>query len=83
MGTSSPTMLETMNSWNPDDVFGISIFVFFVVAIVTFFFISYRFMKHTGTPNKKGERMVMWASGVGVVFVLIYAVMAFVFKIII
>jgi len=72
-----------MNSWNPDNVFGVSIFVFFVLSVLTFMYVSYRFMTQTGGDVKKGERIIMWGSAIGVVFVVIYAVLALVFKIII
>jgi len=76
-------MLELMNGWSPDDVFGISIFAFFVLAVLIFFYVSYRFMSHTESETKPGERAIMWVSLVGVVLVLVYAVFAFIFKIII
>ena len=68
---------------NPDDVFGVSIFTFFVLAVVVFAYIVYKFMTQTGTKIKKGEKMMVYFSLVGVVFVLVYAMLAFVFKIII
>lgn len=72
-----------MANWNPDDVFGISIFAFFLLAVLTFFYIAYRFMKHTGGTTRKGEKGIMVMALVGVVVVLVYAVLAFIFKIII
>lgn len=68
---------------NPDDVFGVSIFTFFFLAVVAFFFIAYKFMTQTGEKAKKGERIMVWAALAGSLLVLVYAVLAFVFKIII
>jgi hypothetical protein len=68
---------------NPDDVFGLSILAFFVLAVVAFFFIAYKFMTVQGEKVKRGERVMMWSALVGVVLVLGYAVLAFLFKIII
>lgn len=68
---------------NPDDVFGVSIFAFFVLAVLAFFYIAYKFMRATGEKPKKGERIMMIAALVAVVLVLVYAALAFVFKIII
>jgi hypothetical protein len=75
--------LPSVDLSNPDDVFGISIFLFFLLAVAAFFFIAYKFMGSTGERAKKGEKVMMVASLVGVVLVLIYALLAFVFKIII
>ncbi|MDH5527596.1 MAG: hypothetical protein OEY97_09850 [Nitrospirota bacterium] len=67
----------------PDDVFGISIFAFFVLAVLTFIYISWQFFTKSEAQNKTGERIIMWASLVGVILVLVYAIFAFLFKIII
>jgi len=75
--------LPPIDFTNPDDVFGVSIFTFFVLAVVAFFYIAYRFMTQTGTKIKKGEKVMVYFSLVGVLFVLVYAMLAFVFKIII
>lgn len=75
--------LPTVDLSNPDDVFGVSIFVFFLLAVTAFFYIAYKFMRSTGEKPKKGERIMMMMSLVGVMLVLVYALLAFVFKIII
>ena len=72
-----------MDPQDPNNIFGISVFGFFLLSVATFFFVSYKFMKGEGEGAKKGERMIMWGCVVGVIFVLIYACMAFIFKIII
>lgn len=71
------------SAMTPDDIFGVSIFAFFLLAVLTFMYISYRFMKETGGRAKKGERVMMYGSVVGVILVLVYAVFALIFKIII
>lgn len=68
---------------NPDDVFGVGIFAFFSFAVLAFVFIAYKFMTATGGKVKKGERVMVILSVVGAVMVLGYALLAFVFKIII
>jgi len=68
---------------NPDDMFGVSIFTFFFLAVVAFGFICYKFMTQTGDTPKKGERVMVWAALAGSVLVLLYAVLAFLFKLII
>lgn len=68
---------------NPDDAFGIGIFVFFVLAVGVFIYVAYMFMSKTGTKMKKGEKAIMIGSVVGVLLVLAYAIFAFLFKIII
>ena len=72
-----------MDNLTPDDIFGLSIFAFFIMAVLTFFYISRKFMTQTGDKVKTGERVTMWMALIGVILVVIYAVMAFVFKIII
>jgi len=67
----------------PDDVFGISIFAFFVLAVLAFIYITWQFFTKSESRNKAGEKAIMWASLVGVILVVAYAVMAFLFKIII
>lgn len=68
---------------NPDDIFGVGIFLFFALAVVAFVFIAYKFMTATGSKIKRGERVMVILSVVGAVMVLGYALLAFVFKIII
>jgi hypothetical protein len=68
---------------NPDDVFGVSIFSFFFLAVVVFGFLVFKFMTQTGMKIKKGERVMVWAALAGSVLVLVYAVMAFLLKLII
>ncbi len=72
-----------MDPLDPNNVFGLGIFAFFFFAVLTFFFVSYKFMRDSGEAPKKGERMIMWGATIGVIFVLIYAILAFIFKIII
>jgi hypothetical protein len=72
-----------MDPLDPNNLFGISIFGFFIASVATFIFVSYKFMKDTGEKAKKGERVIMWGAVIGVIFVLIYACLAFIFKIII
>ncbi len=71
-----------MDPIDPNNAFGFGILAFFLLAVITFFFISYKFMLGSGETPKKGEKLIMWGALVGVIFVVIYAVMAFVFKII-
>jgi hypothetical protein len=73
----------TVDFSNPDDVFGVGIFSFFALAVLAFVFIAYKFMTATGSKVKKGERVMVILSVVGAVMVLGYALLAFVFKIII
>ncbi len=68
---------------SPDDVFGIGIFSFFVLTVAVFFYVAHMFINKTGTPIKPGEKAIMIGSVVGVLLVLVYAVFAFIFKIII
>jgi len=75
--------LPPVDFTNPDDVFGVSIFAFFFLAVVAFCFLAYKFMTQTGAKAKKGERVMVWAALAGSVLVLVYAVLAFLFKIII
>jgi amino acid transporter len=75
--------LPSIDLSNPDDVFGVSIFTFFFMAVVVFGYIAYRFMTQTGEKTKKGERVMVWAALAGSVLVLVYAALAFLFKIII
>jgi len=75
--------LPSVDLSNPDDVFGVSIFIFFLLAVAAFFYIAYKFMGSTGERPKKGEKVMMVLSLVGVTLVLVYALLAFVFKIII
>jgi len=75
--------LPPVDLTNPDDVFGVSIFTFFVLAVVAFMYISYKFLTQTGTKIKKGEKVMVYFSLVGILLVLVYAMLAFVFKIII
>ncbi|MDH4228435.1 MAG: hypothetical protein OEW11_01660 [Nitrospirota bacterium] len=68
---------------NPENIFGYSIFGFFVLSVLVFLYIAWRFFHHSGDRIKRGEQVMVWASLVGVVLVLVYALFAFVFKIII
>jgi len=72
-----------MDSVDPNNLFGISVFGFFVASVAVFFFVCFKFMRGDGEGAKKGERMIMWGSAIGVFFVLIYAFLAFIYKIII
>lgn len=72
-----------MDALDPNNAFGYSIFGFFLLAVLTFFFVAWKFMNQTGGKTKGGERFIMWMSVVGVIVVLAYAILAFIFKIII
>lgn len=72
-----------MDVLDPNNIFGYSIFGFFLLAVLTFFFVSYKFMTDAGEKTKPGERFIMWMAVAGVIVVLVYAVLAFIFKIII
>ncbi|MFQ5509893.1 MAG: hypothetical protein ACE5FN_11250 [Leptospirillia bacterium] len=72
-----------MYALTPDDIFGISIFGFFVLAVLVFVYITYKFFRNTGSKTKPGERRIVIGSVIGVFLVLIYAILAFIFKIII
>ena len=75
--------LPPVDFTNPDDVFGVSIFSFFFLAVVIFGFLVFKFMTQTGAKVKRGERVMVWAALGGSVLVLVYAVLAFLFKLII
>ena len=68
---------------NPDDVFGVAIFGFFCMAVLAVGFVVYKIMTIKGEKVKKGERYMMLFCLLGAALVLGYAMLAFVFKIII
>jgi len=78
-----PMGLPPVDFSNPDDVFGVSIFTFFFLAVVVFGYLVFKFMTQTGVKVKKGERVMVWAALAGSILVLVYAVLAFLFKLII